>query len=203
MRTPEVHSRSVRGVLFLTLLSTSACVSLLEGVARAAADEAVGDTGPSRAPAPPPARTPRLADRGTSPDDPPPPTAVTSAYESAPMMGLCAGGCTRTYSLMGSLFDGPNAAFSSCRPVLRGFRDVLSAPEGPPVSASGPLGLRVSSREVPLYDFFTVDRDLRATRAFFSGAQLAGDQPTCGLTSTRYMDLAFGWTWSKRVAVSR
>ena len=198
----RLDDRSLRGVLFLTLLSTSACVSMLKGVARTAAEESAGGTGPGRASAPPPAPTPRLADRGTSPDDSPPPAAVTSTYESTPAMGMCAAGCARPYSLMGSLLAGPNAALSPCQPVLREFRDVLSAPDGTPVDASVPLGMRVSSRGVPLYDFFTVDRALRARRAFYTGAQLAGAGPTCGLT-TRYLDFAFGWTWTKQVAVSR
>ena len=119
------------------------------------------------------------------------------------MMGLSTTDFARPHSLMGSLLDGPNADVSFCRPVFREFRDVLSAPDGTPVDASVPLGLRVSSRAVPVHDFFTVDRRLRARRAFRSGAQLGGDQPTCGQTATRYFDLAFGWTWSKRVAVSR
>jgi hypothetical protein len=119
------------------------------------------------------------------------------------MMGLSTPIFARPSSLMGSFLDGPHAAVSSCRPVLRGFPDVLSVPDGTPVDVSRPLGLRVSSQTVPLHDVFAVDRRLRARRALHSGAQLAGDQPSCALTSTRYFDLAFGWTWSKPVAVSR
>ncbi len=82
--------------------------------------------------------------------------------------------------------------------------DVLYAPEGTPVDASEPLGLRVTRRRVPVHQFFTLDRDLRSARAFHSGAVLAGEGAICGRSfADYYLDLSLGWSPTKPVAVSR
>jgi hypothetical protein len=118
-------------------------------------------------------------------------------------MGLSTPTYARPYSLMGSLFSPPDAN-PACRGGARDSREVLFAPEGTPVDASGPLGLRVRHTGAPLFQAFTVDPALRSARAFHSGAVLSGEGRVCGRSFAHYyFELSLGWSPIEPVAVTR
>jgi hypothetical protein len=123
-------------------------------------------------------------------------------------MGLSTPTYVRPYSLMGSLFSPPDG-HPACRGGARERRDLLYAPEGTPLDASGPLGLRVAHTGAPLFQAFTVDPALRSARAFHSGAVLSGEGRVCGRSFAHYyLELSLGWSpigWSpiEPVAVTR
>jgi len=206
------------GALCVIALGTSGCSTLLQSVGRSVADDDTGASGPPRSsgaaaslidpsptdgpPADPAARRtpPRAASpTGTRTAE----SGISSTYESTPMLGLSTRTFMRPYSLMGSLSPRPRTN-PGCRLGAQKSMDVLYAPDGTPVNASGPLGLQVAHRDVPVHELFTLDRELRSARAFHSGAVLAGEGAVCGRSfAYYYLDLSFGWSRTAPVAVSR
>jgi hypothetical protein len=203
--------------LCLIGLATSACSTLLQSVGRTVADEATAGSGPPRptgaaasltdaspkdgAPADP--ATLRPAKEASNPTGRESGATTASTYESTPMLGLSTRSFMRPYSLMESLVPRPSTN-PGCRVGAQKTGDVLYAPEGTPVDASGPLGLRVARRGVPLHQFFTLDTELRSARAFHSGAVLAGEGAVCGRSfAYYYLELSLGWSPTPPVAVSR
>jgi hypothetical protein len=118
-------------------------------------------------------------------------------------MGLSTLGFSRPYSIMGSLHP-RSGTTPACQIGAQDTMDVLHRPNGGPVDASGPLGLRVARPGVPLFQLFGSDRQLRSARAFRSGALLAGEGRVCGRSfANYYLYVSIGWSSTAPVAVSR